>query len=75
MITKGRLNLSLPTSANSVNVAIFDVRGRMLFERNVTMISNVASLALPKSIVQNQAAILRIETNSGFNMTKRILIK
>jgi len=74
-VINGNINLSLPSSANSANIVLFDVRGRILFERSVAVNANFASVALPKSLLRNQAAILQVKTNSGFNMTKRILIK
>jgi len=74
-VINGNINLSLPSSANSANVVLFDVRGRILFERSVAVNANFTSVALPKSLLRNQAAILQVKTNSGFNMTKRILIK
>jgi hypothetical protein len=74
-VSNGKLNLSLPTTANSANIVLFDLRGRVLFERNIAISANVASVALPKNISRNQAAILQIRTNSGFNLTKRVLIK
>ncbi|MCL1946196.1 MAG: glycosyl hydrolase family 18 protein [Chitinivibrionia bacterium] len=74
-ISNGKLNLSLATPANSANIVLFDLRGRVLFERNIAISANVASVALPKNISRNQAAILQIRTNSGFNLTKRVLIK
>jgi len=67
--------MSLPVSANSANIVLFDVRGRILFERSVAISGNFVSVALPKTLLRNQAAILQVKTNSGFNMTKRILIK
>jgi hypothetical protein len=74
-IVNGKLNLSLPVSANNANIVLFDARGRILFESDIAINSNFASVTLPKNILRNQAAILRIKTNSGFNLTKRILIK
>jgi hypothetical protein len=74
-LINGNINLSLPTSANNVNIVLFDVRGRILFERSVAINGNFASVALPKSILRNQVVMLQVKTNSGFNMTKRILIK
>jgi hypothetical protein len=74
-IVNGKLNLSLPVSANNANIVLFDVRGRILFESDIAINSNFASVTLPQNILRNQAAILRIKTNSGFNLTKRILIK
>jgi hypothetical protein len=74
-VVNGNINMSLPVSANSANIVLFDVRGKILFERNVAVNANFASVALPKSFLRNQAAILQVKTNSGFNMTKRILIK
>jgi putative transposon-encoded protein len=74
-LVNGNINLSLPTSASKANIVLFDVRGRILFERSVTINGNFASVALPKSFLHNQAVILQVKTNSGFNMTKRILIK
>ncbi|MDR0303339.1 MAG: carbohydrate-binding protein [Chitinispirillales bacterium] len=74
-IINGRLNLSLPSNANNAHIVLFDVRGRILFERNVVVNGNFASVALPKSISRNQVMMLQVKTNSGVNMTKRILIK
>jgi len=74
-VMSSKINMSLPASANSANIVLFDVRGRILFERSVAVNANFASVALPKSLLRNQAAILQVKTNSGFNMTKRILIK
>jgi hypothetical protein len=74
-IAGGNINLSLPTNANTANVVLFDVRGRIIFESNVAVSANFASVALPKSILHSQAAILQVKTNSGYNMTKRIVIK
>jgi hypothetical protein len=74
-VVNGNINMTLPTNASNANIVLLDVRGRVLFERNVAVNANFASVALPKSILRYQAAILQVKTNSGFNMTKRILIK
>jgi len=74
-LVNGNINMSLPVSASNANIVLFDVRGRILFERSVAINGNFASVALPKSILRNQAVLLQVKTNSGFNMTKRILIK
>ncbi|MDR0303340.1 MAG: hypothetical protein LBH98_01010 [Chitinispirillales bacterium] len=74
-IMNGCLNLSFPANANNAHIVLFDVRGRILFERNIAVNGNFASVALPKSISRYQVTILQVKTNSGVNMTKRILIK
>jgi len=74
-VINGNINMYLPSSVSSANIVLFDVRGKILFERSVAVNANFASVALPKSLLRNQAAILQVKTNSGFNMTKRILIK
>jgi len=74
-ISNGHLNLYLPTTVSSANIALYDVRGRLLFERSIAVNGNLAGIALPKSIVKNQAVILQVKTNSDFNLTKRILVK
>jgi len=74
-IANGNINLHLPTAASNANIALYDVRGRLLFERNVAVNGNIANVALPQSIVRNQAVILQVKTNSDFNLTKRILVK
>ena len=73
-IVNGRINLSLSGGGNCANIALYDVRGRLLFEQNIAMNGNFASVALPKSIVGNQTAILQVKTN-GLNLTKKVLIK
>ncbi|MCL1946194.1 MAG: hypothetical protein FWF51_03450 [Chitinivibrionia bacterium] len=67
-------DVSLP-SGGWVNTLSDILRGRILFEQNIAISANVASVAIPKDISRNQAAILQVKTNSGFNLTKRILIK
>lgn len=74
-IINGTLNLTLPSTAKNATVVLFDIRGRMLMKQQISINSGVASIALPKNIAQNQAAILQVKTNSGVNLTKRVLIK
>jgi len=74
-IMNGTLNLSLPSTSKNAMVTMFDVRGRMLMQQQISINSGFASVALPKNIAQNQAVILQVKTNSGVNLTKRILIK
>ena len=74
-IANGQINLSFPTSASSANIALFDLRGRLLFEQNIAVNGNFANVALPKSITANQAAVLQVRTNSGLNMAKRVFVK
>ncbi|MDR0303337.1 MAG: glycoside hydrolase family 18 protein [Chitinispirillales bacterium] len=74
-VVNGNINLSLSANANNAHIVLFDLRGRILFERNVAVNGNFASVALPQSISRNQVMMLQVKTNSGVNMTKRILIK
>jgi hypothetical protein len=74
-IANGKLSLSLPAGVNNASVALYDVRGRLLFERNIAVNGSFASVVLPQSIVGNQAVILQVKTNLGCNLTKRVLIK
>ena len=74
-ITNRQINLSLPTTANNANIALFDIRGRQIFEQNVAINGGLANIALPRSIAKNQTAILQVKTNSGFNMSKKVLVK
>ncbi|MCL2844157.1 MAG: hypothetical protein FWE23_01705 [Chitinivibrionia bacterium] len=73
-IRNRQLNLSLPTTAQTATISIFDLRGRLLFERAVKVNENSASIAFPRSIAKNQTAILQVKTND-FNLSKRVLIK
>jgi len=75
VIMNGNLNLSLPANVRTADITLFDVRGRLVFERNVAINGNFASVALPNSIAANQMLVLQIRTNSGINLTKRILVK
>jgi len=74
-VANGNINLSFPENVNNANITLFDVRGKILLERNVALSTNFVSVALPKSILRNQAVLLQVKTNSGSNITKRILIK
>jgi len=73
-IINRQLNLSFPTGTNTANIAIYDVRGRLLLERDIAVITNAASVALPRSIAKNQVVILQIKTND-LNVAKRVLAK
>jgi hypothetical protein len=75
VIAGGNLKLSLPASTNKADIVLFDLRGRIIFQRNVAVSANSLSIALPKSISRYQVTILQVKTNTGFNMTKRIMIK
>ena len=74
-IVNGQLNLYAFDGAKSADVALYDLRGRLLFQRNTALNGNFTSIALPKSIIKKQTVILRVKTDSGLNLTKRILIK
>ncbi|MCL2844473.1 MAG: glycosyl hydrolase family 18 protein [Chitinivibrionia bacterium] len=74
-VMNGNLNLQLPADVRNASVALYDVRGRLLFERNLQIGEATTNIALPNTIARNQAAILQVRTNSGQSLTKRVLIK
>ena len=73
-IMNRQLNLSFPSSANAAKIALYDIRGRLLFERDITVMTNFASIALPKSVVRNQMVILQIKADD-FNFAQRLPVK
>jgi len=73
-IMNRQLNLSFPAGTNNANIALYDIRGRLLFERDITVTTNFAGVTLPKSIAKNQMVILQIKTNE-INFAERIFVK
>jgi|GEM_PF-293680 len=75
-IMNRQLNLSFPTGINSsnANIALYDVRGRLLFESDINVTKNFASVVLPKLIAKNQMVILQIKTND-FDFAKQLFVK
>jgi len=69
-----QLKVSFPTGTNAANIALYDVRGRLLLKRDITGITNFTSVTLPKSIAKNQLVILQIKTND-FNFAKQLFVK
>jgi len=69
-----QLDLSFPTNVQNADVALYDTRGRLLFQRDIKVNGNFASLSIPKTIVRNQAAILQVKTNN-INLTKQVLFR
>ena len=75
-VLNGNINLSLPLNVNTAEIALFDIRGRQLFERNIAVGgAGTANIALPSTVAKNQTVILQVKTNSGQNLTKRVLVK
>ena len=71
-IANRNLNLNIP-SERAVSVGIYDVRGRLLFNRDITLNSGTASLALPTGVMANQVLIINVKGQNGLNMSRRIL--
>ena len=74
-ISNGVIHLSLGSAVNNAQVTLYDVRGRILYQREISLNGGVANVAIPASITRNQKAILRVTPNSGANLTKRVLIR
>jgi hypothetical protein len=60
--------------ATEVNLALYDVRGRLIFERSVPVNGNLASIALSRTI-KNQVVILQVKANSGDKFMQKFLIR
>jgi hypothetical protein len=74
-IVNQELRLLLPSAANTADVALYDIKGRLLFRTNIDMRGSFASIALPKSISSNKAVILQVRTDTGFSKNKMVLIR
>ncbi|MCL2183750.1 MAG: family 16 glycosylhydrolase [Chitinispirillia bacterium] len=73
-IINRQINIALPAGASAANIALYDVRGRLLFRKDISAKTISAKIALPGSITKNQMIVLQINTN-GHNFTKRALVK
>jgi len=73
-IVNRNLNMSIP-SERAVTVNITDVRGRLLFSKDVTLNSGVASLAIPTVLLGNQTLIVNIKGQNGLNVSRKMLLK
>jgi hypothetical protein len=73
-IAKGNINFNIP-SENTVSAVICDIRGRVLFSKDITLNSGVASIALPTNLIGKQTLILNIKGQNGLNMSKKMLVK
>jgi hypothetical protein len=69
-----QINLSFPKFVQNAKVSLYDLRGRLLFERDIKVCGNLAGITLPKSITKNQTAVLRVKTND-FNLAKQVLVR
>jgi len=74
-ISNQEIRLLLPSAANKADVALYDIKGRLLFRTDVNIKGSFASIALPKSVATNQAVILQVKTDTGFNKNKMVLVR
>ena len=73
-VTRNNINLNIP-GERAVTVQITDVRGRMLFSRDVNLNAGAGALSIPTSIQRNQMLILNVRGQNGFNASRRVLLK
>ncbi|MCL1946069.1 MAG: glycosyl hydrolase family 8 [Chitinivibrionia bacterium] len=73
-VSQRNINLNIP-SEKSVAVKISDVRGRLLYGKDVTLNSGVATLNIPSSIAKSQMLILNVSGKNGLNVSQKILLK
>ena len=73
-VSQRNVNLNIP-SEKFVTIKISDVRGRLLYGKDVTLNSGTASLDIPRSINGKQTLILNVTGKNGFNVSKKMILK
>ena len=73
-IARNSVNFNIP-SEKAISVGIYDVRGRLLHSRDITLNSGMASMAIPAELSGKQMLIVNVKGQNGLNVSRRMLVK